>query len=232
MNIFQPVNPYPHSHSKGSIEKLNEFATELSEALKEASFADFVNNNELASKTYQLIRDMNESTDLINDFVPPAHLVMEGLKDMLSKQGDFVMPYVNDNSPYEVLGGVGKGGYFPAVTVHLPAEVAGQPLDDAVNNRLQNTLRNLNQWFLQLFTLEETRGIRFYSLRIVQSYNYSPKVAYVHFDNDKESYAIFIKGNAFSGGFKPQGVAGKIITDFLEKTSYTPNLRAFALANL
>lgn len=229
MNNFQPVNPYPYSHSIEARVELVKQSDELATRLENITFNDFINDNELASKVYEFIRSVGTNSDIANSAFSPLYPIMEAVKDMFARSKDYITPYIDSGSKDEVFGKVDELGYFPGITLHLPHEIQGKELSPDAMERLELTLQNFTQWMTQLQALDATKDIGFYSLRLVQSYNYSPSIAYIHFNNENRSYAMFAKGNMFAGGIILRGTGGQFVQELLDGSGYEKNPRAFAI---
>lgn len=248
MTTYLPTKEYLYSYSGISCKRIEQEAIEISDAIKSLDFREFVTNDKTAEQTYRFLNDLYyHSLNITQQILGsqqkshyhtntstenPLGSVIESLKEMFNKNNGFIKPFSDNMNPDNSIGVVRviEGILHPSLIVHLPSEYSNKDLGQDARMRLQNTFKNLSLWFEQLNRLTPLNKFEQFTIRLVQSYDYSPKIVDIHFFNQAKVFSVFIPGNMFPGGFIARGESGKGFMEFLNNSGYKESRRIFNLA--
>lgn len=247
MTTYLPTKEYLYNYSGISCKKIDQEAIKVSEAISSLSFRQFVTDDAIAERTYRFIEDYyNHSLNIMSLILngqqkPHYHTniskehqsvdVSGALKEMFSKDDDFIKHFSDIINPENSLGLVKVIDRIlcPSIIVNLPSEYSNKSLGQDARTRLQNTFETLSLWFEQLNRLTPLNEFEQFTIRLIQSYDYSPKIVDIHFFAQQKVFSKFVPGNMFPGGFVARGEAGEGFMEFLNKSDYKESRRIFNL---
>lgn len=248
MNNIYGLNPYPYSYNEISRKKIEQEAIEISKEIDSLNFREFVTNDEIAERTYRFIKDFCQQSSNVTQLIMgapqksyyhtststknPLGSVIESLKEMVAKNEGFIKPFNDKKNLENSMGAVRivEGFLSPSLIVHLPSEYIGKKLGWDAKIRLQHTFESLSLWFEQLGRLTPVNDGEQFTIRLIQNYDYSPKIVDIHFFAGAQVFAKFVPGDIFPGGFVSRGESSKGFMEFLTDKGYKESRRAFNLA--